>query len=169
MSRISTKDNCTIYQLKRENLGWSRAKAAEETYISESRIEKIESEKTKANPEDVVAMADSYKSPELCNHYCVHECAIGQKLNFGEIENKNLAQIVLEILTTLNQLDQEKNRLIEIAADEHVSDDELADFVKIQTQLNNISQTVDSLKLWVMNTISSGNLNEDKLEELSNK
>ena len=161
MSGVSKRENKTAYQLRREDLDWSRAKASEETYISESRLEKIESGKTLAAPEDVVAMADAYNAPELCNHYCVNECAIGDKLEISLTERKGLAKIVLEVLTTLNLLDKEKDRLIEIAADEMITDDEMTDFLKIQNQLDNISSTADSLKLWIAEAIASGKITND--------
>lgn len=149
MGRASIKENRTPYQISREVKGWSRAKAAEETYISESRIEKIEGGKTKAEPEDVVAMADKYDAPELCNYYCVNECAIGDELNVPELEEKGLAKIVLELLSTLNSLNREKDRLVEIAEDEKITEDETKDFAAISEELDKISATVQSLKLWI--------------------
>ena len=42
MGRISTKENKTVYQISRENLGYSREKASEVLgWISPERIEKI--------------------------------------------------------------------------------------------------------------------------------
>lgn len=169
MSGISKRENKTIYQLRREEFDWSRAKASEMTYISESRLEKIEAGKTMATPEDIVAMAEAYKSPELCNHYCVNECAIGAQLDMPLTERKGLAKIVLEVLTLLNMLDKEKDRLIEIAADEQITDDELSDFLKIQIQLGHISATADSLKLWISDAISTGTISMDKLGSLQDK
>ena len=169
MSGVSKRENKTAYQLRREKLEWSRAKASEETFISESRLEKIESGKTLATPEDIVAMADAYKAPELCNHYCVNECAIGDMLEVSLTERKGLAKIVLEVLTTLNLLDKEKDRLIEIAADEKITDDEMADFLTIQNQLDNISATADSLKLWISDALASGRINKKMLESLQKK
>lgn len=166
MSRTSRKENKTIYQTRREDLGLSREKASELTCISENRIENIELEKTKATPEDIVAMAKAYNMPELCNNYCVNECAIGRNLNISLTERKGLAKIVLEVLTTLNLLDQEKNRLIEIAADEMISEDELADFTRIQSQLEKIVATADSLNLWISNAINEGTIDKEKLASI---
>ena len=166
MSRTSSKENKTIYQVRREELGLSREKAAELTYISENRLEKIELEKTKAAPEDVVSMAEAYNMPELCNHYCVKECAIGNMLSVSLTERKGLATIVLEVLNTLNTLDREKNRLIEIAADERITEDELADFARIQAQLEKITATVDSLKLWIASAIAEGSIDRDKMNAM---
>ena len=161
MSRTSKKENKTVYQTRREELGLSREKASELTYISENRLENIEMEKTCPSPEDIVSMARAYKMPELCNHYCVNECAIGNTLNISLTEKKGLANIVLEVLNTLNSLDKEKNRLIEIAADEKITDDEIADFTHIQCQLERISATAESLKLWISNALNDGAIKND--------
>jgi len=169
MSGISKRENKTSYQICRESLGWSRAKAAEETFISENRLEKIETEKTMATPEDVVAMADAYLSPGLCNHYCVHECAIGERLQIPVTERKSLPRIVLEVLTTLSTLDKEKDRLVEIANDEQITEDEMHDFVRIRDELEKISATADSLKLWISEAISTGSINKDLLEAIQKR
>ena len=68
-------------------------------FISESRIEKIESEKVTVQPEDVVAMAEAYKNPGLCNYYCSHECRIGQDY-VPEVKLTSLAEISLGILAS---------------------------------------------------------------------
>ena len=47
--------------------------------VPPERIEKIDSEKVLPHPEEVLIMADKYKSPELCNYYCSNQCPIGQR------------------------------------------------------------------------------------------
>lgn len=166
MGRASIKPNKNIYQTSREDLKWSRAKASEMLEcISESQIEKYEDEKTVPRPEDVVRMSEVYKKPDLCNYYCTHECAIG-KIYVPEVKKQALPQIILEMLASLNAVNQDRDRLIEIAADGEIHDDELEDFVMIQDKLQQISMTVDSLKLWVNNTIASGKIDKSKLEEI---
>ena len=103
MGRVSTKENKTLYQISREKLGYSREKAAEETMLEPYKIERIENEKMEASPWDVVAMAEAYKEPELCNHYCSNECPIGKKY-VPEIKVKDLSQVVLEMLASLNSM-----------------------------------------------------------------
>lgn len=166
MSGISKRENKTIYQIRREELGWSRAKASEETFISENRLEKIETLKTLPTPEDIVAMADAYNAPELCNYYCVNECAIGERLRIPMTERKSLPRIVLEVLTTLSQLEKEKDRLVEIANDEQITEDEMHDFVRIRDELEKISATADSLKLWISDAMTSGSISKEMLEKV---
>ncbi|MBR3810930.1 MAG: helix-turn-helix domain-containing protein [Agathobacter sp.] len=158
MGRSSTKENKNIYQQSRENASLTREAAAEKLeFISASKIEKIEYEKTLPHPEEVLAMAKCYKEPSLCNYYCSHECPIGQEY-VPEVSFKELSQITLEMLASLNALEKEKNRLIEITVDGVISEDELNDFKKIQTQLSQISLAIDSLQLWVEKALIDGKI-----------
>ncbi len=158
MGRKSTKENKNIYQTSREAMDLTRDAAAELLeFISSDRIEKIESEKSVPHPDEILAMADCYKTPSLCNYYCSHECPIGQEY-VPEVKIKELSQITLEILASLNSLEKEKARLIEITVDGVISDDELQDFVKIQEQLSEISLAIDTLQLWVQKAIADGKI-----------
>lgn len=160
MGRKSTKENKNIYQLSRENTGLTREAASEQLkYISSDRIEKIESEKSLPHPDEILAMADCYKAPSLCNYYCSHECPIGQEY-VPEVTFKELSQITLEMLASLNSMEKEKNRLIEITVDGIISDDERRDFEKIQEQLAQISLAIDSLELWVQKAIADGKISQ---------
>ena len=159
MGRKSTRENKNIYQLSREEAQLTRAEASEKLYISEDRIEKIEYETSAPHPDEVLAMADCYRNPSLCNYYCSHECPIGQEY-VPEVKIKDISQITLEMLANLNVLSNNKDRLVEITVDGNISDDEMPDFLKIQEQLEKMSITIDSLKLWVESSISSGNIKE---------
>ncbi len=166
MGKKSIKENKNIYFEAREAAGLTRAQASELIgTISESRLEKLETDKTAIVPEDVVDMANAYKKPELCNYYCTHECRIG-KDSVPEVKTSTLSEIVLGMLAALNWLDAQKNRLIDITADGVISDDELPDFVNIQKQLDQIDLTVESLKLWVANTIAEGKIDKTKINQL---
>ena len=165
MGRKSVKENKNIYQLSRENMGYSRAVASEKLeYISADRIEKIESEKTFPHPDEVLAMADCYKNPSLCNYYCSHECPIGREY-VPEIKAKELSQITLEMIAALITLAQKKDRLIEVAVDGEISTDEIPDFVALQNELEKMSLVIDSLNLWIDNSIASGKLDKDLLQK----
>ena len=158
MGRKSTKENKNIYQLSREEANLTRESASEKlVFVSADRIEKIEYEKSLPHPEEILAMAECYKNPALCNYFCSHECPIGQQY-VPEIKMKELSQITLEMLASLNVLEREKNRLIEITIDGEISEDEIQDFKKIQQQLAKISMAIDSLQLWVQKSIAEGKI-----------
>ena len=161
MGRSSTRENKTRYQLAREELGLSREKASEllET-IAPERIEKIESERSLPRPDEVLIMAEKYKTPSLCNYFCARQCPIGQQY-VPEIRNSELSDNVLKMLASLNAMDRKKERLIEIAADGTISKDELDDFVRIQKELERISVTVETLQLWVEKMLANGRIDTE--------
>lgn len=162
MARVSTKENKNIYQLTRESLKLTRESASEllET-ISPERIEKIENERSLPYPDEVLAMAEKYRQPNLCNYYCANQCPIGQQY-VPEIKVKDLSQIVLEMLASLNSVSKQKDRLIEITADGKISGDELEDFIFIQEELERISITVETLQLWSERMMATGVIDEEQ-------
>ena len=161
MGRKSVRENKTEYQLAREDAGLSRDAAAELLeFVSADRIERVETLKSAAHPEEVLAMERGYKAPGLCNHYCSHECPIGIKY-VPEIEEKELTQITLEILQGLGSLEKDKERFIDVSADGEISRDELADFLKIRDKLMRLAGTIDSLSLWLEREKISGDFPEE--------
>lgn len=156
MARKSTKENKNIYQRTREGLNLTREEASDLLVtMSPERIEKIESERSMPHPDEVLLMSDQYKHPSLYNYYCANQCPIGQQY-VPEIKVKDLSQIVLETIASLNAMQRQKERLIEITVDGHISGDELADFVAIQEQLEKISVAVETLQLWCERMLATG-------------
>ena len=156
MARVSTKENKNIYHTTREALKLSREAASELlASIPPERIEKIENERSLPHPDEVLIMAEKYKQPSLCNYYCANQCPIGQQY-VPEIKIKDLSQIVLEMLASLNSMNKQKERLIEITADGRISGDELEDFIFIQEELERISITVETLQLWSEKMLATG-------------
>ncbi len=149
MGRRSTKENKTVYQLAREHAGLTREEAAETIqFISSDRIEKIESEKSAPRPDEILAMASHYKEAMLPNYYCTHECPIGEKF-LREVTPKDLPSITLELLSSLHAVEQKKDLLIDVAADGHITQDEMHDFSAIRNDLARISLAIDTLRYWI--------------------
>ena len=162
MARVSTRENKNVYQLTREGLKLSREAASELLEsIPPERIEKIENERSLPHPDEVLVMSDKYKQPSLCNYYCANQCPIGQEY-VPEIKVKDLSQIVLEMLASLNSVSKQKDRLIEITADGKISGDELEDFIFIQEELERISITVETLQLWSERMMATGVIDEEQ-------
>ena len=164
MARKSTRENKNIYQRTRESLDLTREEASEllET-MSPERIEKIESERSMPHPDEVLLMSDKYKQPTLCNYFCANECPIGAQY-VPEVKIKDLSQIVLETIASLNKMQKQKDRLIEITVDGHISGDELADFVHIQEELEKISVAVETLQLWCERMLDTGAIDKDQYD-----
>ena len=165
MARMSTKENKNIYQQLREAQKWSREKASEEMEgIQADRIERIDSGKSTAHPDEVVIMAEKYKAPQLCNYFCANECEIGKQY-VPEVKMKDLTQIVLEMLSSLNTAKKKQERLIEITADGQIEKDEVEDFIDIQDELEKMSLTVESLRLWSEKMLAEGKIDMDAYKQ----
>lgn len=66
MPRVSNKESKNIYFSRREELRLTRDQASELLEsIPPERIEKIENERVEPHPEEILIMAQKYKSPEL--------------------------------------------------------------------------------------------------------
>lgn len=138
------------------------------TPLQPERLERIENGKLEIHPEEVMLLSEIYGEPTLCNHYCSKECPIGQKY-VPEIKVKDLTQIVLEMLSSLNSMKKSQERLIEITADGIIDDEEIKDFVFIQKELERISITVETLQLWVEQMIAEDKIDKEKYNKLINQ
>ncbi len=169
MGRVSTKMNKNIYQKTREALQLTRESASELLeIIAPERIEKIENERSLPHPDEVLTMAEKYKQPSLCNYYCANQCPIGQQY-VPEIKIKDLSQIVLEMLASLNSIGKQKERLIEITVDGKITNDEIEDFIKIQEELEKISIAVETLQLWSEKMLATGAIDLEQYNLYKNK
>lgn len=162
----------TIYKKIRKKHDLTREEVCSKAYemgipIQTERLERVENGRYPINPDEVLLLAKLYGEPALCNMYCSKECPIGEKY-VPEVKVKDLAQIVLEMLASLNSMKSSQERLIEITADGIIDDDEIKDFVFIQKELERISVTVESLQLWVEQMLADEKINIDKYYEMKN-
>lgn len=160
----------TIYKEIRKKHNMTRDEVCDKAISMEiplqpERLERIENGKYPINPDEVMLLADIYCEPTICNHYCSKECPIGEKY-VPEIKVKDLTQIVLEMLSSLNSMKKSQERLIEITADGIIADDEIKDFVYIQKELEKISITVETLQLWVEQMLAEEKINIEKYNQI---
>ena len=163
----------TIYKQIRKKHGMTRDDVCDKALslnnpLQPERLERIENGKFPITPDEVMLLSEIYGEPTLCNHYCANECPIGEKY-VPEIKVKDLSQIVLEMLSSLNSMKKSQERLIEISADGVIDDDEIKDFVFIQNELERISITVETLQLWVEQMLSDDRINIEKYNQIKNK
>lgn len=162
----------TIYKQTRKRHDMTRDDVCDKALslnkpMQPERLERIENGKFDITPDEVMLLAEIYGEPTLCNHYCSNECPIGEKY-VPEIKVKDLSQIVLEMLSSLNSMKKSQERLIEISADGVIDDEEIKDFVFIQKELERISITVETLQLWVEQMLSDGKINIEKYNQIKN-
>lgn len=169
MGRKSIKENKNVYQEARDELGWSREKAADEIlkiengrygYVDKYKLVKIEEESIKIQPEDIVALSKVYNKPELRNYYCCHQCDIGAIDAPEVIYKDNVHEILVNMAISLESVNTKKTRLMEILADGKVDDAEIADLNKILEELEKISMTVEAIQLWCEKVKRLGNENK---------
>lgn len=154
-----------LYLEVRNSLGLSREKASEllET-ISPEKLERIENEKQLPTPSDVLVMAEKYAEPNIRNYYCASQCPLGQRY-VPRVRISDLEKTVLRIVASLNSMRSKQDKLIEIAEDGAISDDEMKDFVSIKKDLERINVAVNALELWTEKMISSGAIDMEKYKE----
>lgn len=153
MGRPSNNPDKLPFQTRREELGLSREQAVKEIAgMTYDRLEGIENRRIAATPEDILLLAKRYNDPSLCNAYCSGQCMIGQRY-VPEVKVGELPSIVLGMIATLNNVETMKDRLIAIAADGIIDENEREDFEAIQNQLEELSIAVEALQLWVEKTL----------------
>ena len=160
----------TIYKEIRKKHDLTRDEVCDKASLLDSqlqpeRLERIENGKFPITPDEVMLLSKIYGEPTICNHYCAKECPIGNKY-VPEIKVKDLAQIVLEMLSSLNSMKKNQERLIEITADGAIDDDEIKDFIYIQNELERISITVETLQLWVEQMLADKKINMEKYNQI---
>ena len=167
MACISARDGKNVYWKAREKMGLTREGASEllETMPPE-RVARIEYEQFLPHPDEVLLMSEKYREPMLCNYYCSQQCPIGQQY-VPEIKIKDLSQIVLEMLASLNSMQRQTERLIDISADGIIDNDELKDFIRIQKELEKISITVETLQLWAEQMLATGKIDMEQYKALT--
>lgn len=147
----------------REQKGLTREKASELIDgITPGRLEKLENYRTAMQPEDVMLIARAYKEPGLCNYYCTHECAIG-RIDRPEIEEKDLPQIAVELVNGIGRLNEKKDKLLQIAEDGTVGEEEYREFASIKELIDKLVVSGETLKLWLKKAEAEGKVDPDSL------
>lgn len=126
----------------------SREGAAERLGMSVSSVADAELGLTKCMPVDkAVLMADLYNAPHLLNYYCLHECPIGCRQSISD-EVLDIDRVTVKLLKNLkvNQLTEMKDKLLDIAEDGVISNDEKPDLREILDYLDKLAKTVSELK-----------------------
>ena len=127
----------------------SRESVADMLGVGVDAIRRIETNANKTMPVDTaVLMADLYSAPELLNHYCLNECPIGCNRPISD-EVLGIDRVTLKLLKTLNAEDMAdiKTKLIDIAEDGVISDDELPALEEVIDYLDRLSKAVSELKI----------------------
>lgn len=121
-------------------------------HISRSTLCKYESGEWTPPPDVILGMAKVYSKPDLPPQYCKNDCPIGQIYDH-DITKKTLTTAVMQLLNAINGIEQECKRLIEIAADEQVTEDEVEDLTAILHRLIKVEHKIGNLKVSVSDAV----------------
>lgn len=152
MGKIATKAAGNVFYEARseaaknnERLA-SREGASLETGIDRTRLARIELGSITPYPEEVLLMAEFYNNPELKNVFCREMCPLGRDL--PKIELSDLDRITVKALATFRNIEEQKEKLLEIAADGVITDDEKPDFEKVIHAMDELAAVAFNMKAW---------------------
>lgn len=159
-----SKEKINAYKEKRKETIGSREAAAGLMGMSDDKLERIENGKQHPNAQDILIMSETYKAPELCNHFCHFDCEIGQKY-VPEIRQEELPYIVMELLSGLYESEELGKLIIKIAGDNEITDDEIDDLVTVQFKLEKISMAIEALQLCIERKLGNDELSRETYEK----
>ena len=155
MSREATKAAGNVwYEARMEAAKWndklsSRQGASDETGLTLEQIQNSERSWYKCMPNDIaLRLAEAYNAPQLLNHYCLHECPIGCNKAISD-QVVSLDRVTVKLLKSmqLDRIDDFKKRLLDIAADGQITDDEMNDMSEVVKYLDEVSISISEMKV----------------------
>ena len=131
---------CEILHITREKLG---------------QIEQDDPRKKRIDPdrEDVIAMIDAYKAPELRSYYCGKICPLGVD-RVPVLDCNDFYSISFRLGVTLNQLDELLGDFGRILKDGKIDKKEKEQFTNILTSLKEFATQVGNLDLWAEKNVT---------------
>ena len=138
-----------MFKTARSTAGISRECAAHQLYIGTRTLADYESGRTITPPDVAMRMADVYKEPALPAAYCAKVCPIGQVLAHS-FDMPAFAVTVLRVLKEFADMEQLRDRLIEIAADGELRQQEADDFERILKEAVELEKRIGELKIFAL-------------------
>lgn len=104
----------------------SREGASEKIGIDRTRLARIELGSLNPYPEEVLLISDTYNAPELLNHYCCHECPIGQHIAIpiNQENVENIYKLSISIFNLLGAGNEMSTTLLDVVEDGKITEDE---------------------------------------------
>ena len=144
----------SIYRRSRKNAAKSNPdlddayKAGAALLMDRTRLLKVETGRIIPRPEEVVAMAKTYKAPEICSYYCAQECYVGKYMDYPNIDELKFSEISTSLVTSMHLFGKANDTICGILKDNEISENEMEEFKKVLEMLDELSDYSDALKLW---------------------
>ena len=160
MGRKASKATGNIYYVARNNAAKkneifsSREKAALQLGIERSRLARIELDKIEPYAEEVLIMAKEYDAPYLCSDFCKHICPIGihQQNQTAKPLPKgadSLERLALRFLSSIQQVDDISNRLINISKDGIIEESEYESLHSVLQSMDELTANIQLIRDWI--------------------
>lgn len=155
MTRQATKAIGNMYFRARKLAGISsREEASRSLYVEPETIGKWETDKCVPGPESVLLMSDLYGDPLLINHYCTDKCPIGANY-YNKLDNKDLAVVSLQMIRSLRELEDAKDKLLDITEDGVIEDSEIVELDFVMNFFDKMEKTIQELRLSIKKELNS--------------
>ena len=143
---FSCRKRAAIYNDRLNN----RERASEELNVSESSLRNYELMLTPVPVDVVVKMADLYGAPEIEACYCKNDCPIGKRMSITT-RIRGIEQITCSLLNHAesDKMHEIKKKLLEIASDGKLDQDEETELKEIVAQLNCLADDVMELRMFL--------------------
>ena len=153
-----------MYKVARDEADLSQEIAAEFLNIGTRSLSNYENYKSTTPPDTVLAMSDVYRKPEVRARYCAEVCPIGQ-VYAHPVETKDLEAAALGLVKEFNDVKLIRDRLICIASDGVIGQDEQPEFGMILGELADLEQKIETLKLWAASKLGHDCMKERRRKE----
>ena len=143
------EDSRNIYKIARRAAGFTQEGAAERIGVSVESLRAYETDQ-RIPPNDIVAyMADCYHAPHLALQHLHGTNELARRV-IPAIEQRDLLQVSIRIYNRIKRLEGTGtiDRLMQIAEDGIVDEDERPDFEAIQAELRALMQSAMELTVF---------------------
>ena len=135
-----------MYKQARKQARLSIEEAAFQLHIAPRTLCKYESGELRVPPETAIRMGQVYNMPELPLNHCAKHCAIG-RIYHPVFELGNVATGTLQLMRELRDVNERMGALVNIAADGHISPEELPEFETILQELAELGEAIERMRL----------------------
>lgn len=154
MHKLSVLNKQTIYKMSRIKAGFTVIGAYGLVGLSdEKQLRRIEKGEARAHPDAVLLMAETFNDPLLPFEHCKHECSIGQIFHH-DYGPKNLLASTVQLTNAIDRAVRIKNRLLEIAEDEQISEEEVPILLEMMPTIMSLEHKIGEFKLSITPTIN---------------
>ena len=135
-----------MYRIARKEADLTLEEAAWQLNVAPRTLGKYESGELRVPPETAIRMGQVYNMPELPLNHCAKHCAIGQ-IYHPVFELGNVAIGTLQLMRELRDVNERMGALVNIAADGHISPEELPEFETILQELAELGEAIERMRL----------------------